>query len=57
MTYLCVFFWFQDVKELQLTENPDFKGKSDKKGDSMVDYQAAEFICSVTGIEMRGKYK
>ena len=47
----------QDVRELQLTENPDYMGTSDKKGDTSVDRRPAEFICPVTGIEMSGKYK
>lgn len=46
----------KDLKELQLSDNPDFKGTLDKKGDS-VDRQAAEYICPVTGIEMSGKHK
>ncbi|KAK2194171.1 hypothetical protein NP493_2g18025 [Ridgeia piscesae] len=46
----------KDIKELQLTDNPSYTSKADV-GDSYVDRQSSPYICSVTGLEMNGRYK
>ncbi|CAG2054017.1 unnamed protein product, partial [Timema podura] len=47
---------FQDVKDLQLTNNPSFK-PSAEKGDAYIDRQTSPYICPVIGLEMNGKFK
>ena len=61
--YFCQSIWMshiflinQDVKELQLTENSEYKVSADK-GDAYVDHSKAKYICPVTGIEMSGRYR
>ncbi|XP_043215613.1 replication termination factor 2-like [Amphibalanus amphitrite] len=46
----------KDVKVLNLSENTA-ASVGPSKGDSMVDEEASEYICNVTGLEMNGKYK
>ncbi|PRD34386.1 UNVERIFIED_CONTAM: Protein RTF2-like protein [Trichonephila clavipes] len=45
-----------DVKELNLTEKPDFQNKN-LKGDEYVDFNDSRYICPVTGLDMNGKQK
>ncbi|XP_048405999.1 replication termination factor 2 isoform X2 [Stegostoma tigrinum] len=48
----------QDVKELNLTDNPAWRGdKANAKGDKYEDLQGAAFICPVVGLEMNGRQK
>ncbi|XP_067904142.1 replication termination factor 2 [Heterodontus francisci] len=48
----------KDVKELNLTDNPAWKGdKANTKGDKYEDLQGAAFICPVVGLEMNGRQK
>ncbi|GCC37386.1 hypothetical protein chiPu_0015890 [Chiloscyllium punctatum] len=48
----------KDVKELNLTDNPAWKGdKVNTKGDKYEDLQGAAFICPVVGLEMNGRQK
>ncbi|XP_041483879.1 replication termination factor 2-like [Lytechinus variegatus] len=47
----------KDVKQLNLTDNPAYKGHKGDKGDGYVDRQTAPYICPVTGLEMNGKYR
>ncbi|XP_078411627.1 replication termination factor 2 [Cetorhinus maximus] len=48
----------KDVKELNLTDNPAWKGdKANTKGDKFEDLQRAVFICPVVGLEMNGRQK
>ena len=39
-----------------MTDNPSYTSKADV-GDSYVDRQSSPYICSVTGLEMNGRYK
>ncbi|KAF8782686.1 replication termination factor 2-like [Argiope bruennichi] len=45
-----------DVKELNLTEKPDFQQKN-PMGDEYVDLNNSQYICPVTGLDMNGKQK
>ncbi|GFR04937.1 replication termination factor 2 [Trichonephila clavata] len=45
-----------DVKELNLTEKPDFQNKN-LKGHEYVDFNDSRYICPVTGLDMNGKQK
>jgi hypothetical protein len=47
----------KDVKELQLTENPAFNVNHNDLGNEYLDVYSSPFICSLTGLEMNGKYK
>ena len=48
----------KDVKELNLTENPEWIKKSHvEKGDAYIDSHLSQYICPVVGIEMNGKTK
>ncbi|XP_072095158.1 replication termination factor 2 [Mobula birostris] len=48
----------KDVKELNLTNNPAWKGdKANTKGDKFEDLHCAAFICPVVGLEMNGRQK
>ncbi|XP_067856831.1 replication termination factor 2 [Heptranchias perlo] len=48
----------KDVKELNLTDNPAWKGdKANTKGDKYEDLHRAAFICPVVGLEMNGRQK
>ncbi|XP_017781388.1 PREDICTED: protein RTF2 homolog [Nicrophorus vespilloides] len=46
----------KDVKNLNLTPNPEFNANVDKKGNS-VDSRGAPYICPVIGLEMSGKFR
>ncbi|KAF5296647.1 hypothetical protein FQR65_LT10187 [Abscondita terminalis] len=46
----------KDVKNLNLTANPEYKPNDEKKGGSE-DARSAPYICPVTGMEMTGKYR
>ncbi|GBM86980.1 Protein RTF2 [Araneus ventricosus] len=45
-----------DVKELNLTEKPDFQQKN-PTGDEYIDLNNSQYICPVTGLDMNGKQK
>ncbi|XP_043944924.1 replication termination factor 2 [Protopterus annectens] len=48
----------KDVKELNLSDNPAWKGdKGDTKGDRYDDLHYTRFICPVVGVEMNGRHK
>ncbi|XP_078275379.1 replication termination factor 2 isoform X2 [Rhinoraja longicauda] len=48
----------KDVKELNLTNNPVWKGdNANTKGDKFEDLHRAAFICPVVGLEMNGRQK
>ena len=47
----------KDVKELQLTENSSFNADRSDLGTEYLDVYSSPFICSLTGLEMNGKYK
>ncbi|XP_055508031.1 replication termination factor 2 [Leucoraja erinacea] len=48
----------KDVKELNLTDNPVWKGdNANTKGDKFEDLHRAAFICPVVGLEMNGRQK
>ncbi|XP_050403770.1 replication termination factor 2 [Patella vulgata] len=47
----------RDLKELNLSENPAFKGIIAEKGDAYIDTQTSEYICPVVGTELSGKYR
>ncbi|XP_059388309.1 replication termination factor 2-like [Carassius carassius] len=48
----------KDVKELNLTDNPAWKGeRRNIKGDCFEDMHCSMFICPVVGLEMNGKHK
>uniref|UniRef100_UPI00398F17E5 replication termination factor 2 isoform X2 n=1 Tax=Pristiophorus japonicus TaxID=55135 RepID=UPI00398F17E5 len=48
----------KDVKELNLTDNPAWKGdKANTKGDKYEEMHRAAFICPVVGLEMNGRQK
>ncbi|CAF5072169.1 unnamed protein product, partial [Rotaria socialis] len=45
----------KDVKELQLTESPEFKSNHNDLGNEYLDVYSSPFICPLTGLEMNGK--
>lgn len=45
----------KDVKELNLTPNPEYK--EDDKKEGSLDHRAVPYICPVLGLEMNGKYR
>ncbi|XP_066522774.1 replication termination factor 2 [Hoplias malabaricus] len=48
----------KDVKELNLTDNPEWEGeRRNAKGDRYEDMHCSMFICPVVGLEMNGKHK
>ncbi|XP_054473194.1 replication termination factor 2 [Anoplopoma fimbria] len=48
----------KDIKELNLTDNPEWKGeRSNTKGDIYEDVHCGMFICPVVGLEMNGKHR
>jgi len=47
----------KDMKTLNLTKNPSFDISQVDKGNEYKDYNVAQFICPVVGIEMNGKYR
>ncbi|XP_034387706.1 replication termination factor 2 [Cyclopterus lumpus] len=48
----------KDIKELNLTDNPEWKGeRRNTKGDVYEDIQCGIFICPVVGLEMNGKHR
>lgn len=48
----------QDIKELNLTDNPAWEGeRRNTKGDRYEDMHCAMFICPVVGLEMNGKHR
>ncbi|KAL6112276.1 rtf2 [Pungitius sinensis] len=48
----------KDIKELNLTDNPEWKGeRSNTKGDIYEDMHCGMFICPVVGTEMNGKHR
>lgn len=51
-----IFYRFQDIKNLNLTPNPEYKDEAEK-GDNLSDRQAAPYICPISGLEMSGKFK
>lgn len=51
-----VLFFFQDIKDLSLSPNPEFISNPEK-GDGYIDRQTAPYICPVMGIEMNGYFK
>lgn len=46
----------RDVKDLQLTKNPEFKGGEDKK-EGTVDHRGSPYICPVLKLEMSGQFR
>nr|XP_023021105.1 protein RTF2 homolog [Leptinotarsa decemlineata] len=46
----------KDVKDLKLTENPEFM-KDEGKKDGSLDHRAAPYVCPVLGLEMSGKFR
>jgi hypothetical protein len=47
----------KDVKELDLTDNPSFKGKDPSVTDGKYeDVQGSPWICPLTGLEMNGRF-
>ncbi|CAG5116455.1 unnamed protein product [Candidula unifasciata] len=47
----------KDIKELNLTDNPESRSRDADKGDSFIDHNISDFICPVVGIEMNGNHK
>ncbi|XP_041836210.1 replication termination factor 2 [Melanotaenia boesemani] len=48
----------KDVKELNLTDNPEWEGeRRNTKGDRYEDIHCGMFICPVVGLEMNGKHR
>ncbi|XP_068568545.1 replication termination factor 2 [Cebidichthys violaceus] len=48
----------KDIKELNLTDNPEWKGeRRNTKGDIYEDMHCGMFICPVVGLEMNGKHR
>ncbi|CAL8339366.1 unnamed protein product [Lota lota] len=48
----------KDIKELNLTDNPEWEGEGrTSKGDRYEDMHCAMFICPVVGLEMSGKHR
>lgn len=58
--FFCMFidlFPMQDIKELNLTDNPEWEGeRRNAKGDRYEDH-CGMFICPVVGLEMNGKHR
>lgn len=57
--FLHAYFLFimQDIKELNLTDNPEWEGeRRNAKGDRYEDH-CGMFICPVVGLEMNGKHR
>ena len=55
---VCVCVIPQDIKELNLTDNPAWEGeRRNTKGDRYEDMHCAMFICPVVGLEMNGKHR
>uniref|UniRef100_A0A3Q1GDQ4 Replication termination factor 2 n=1 Tax=Acanthochromis polyacanthus TaxID=80966 RepID=A0A3Q1GDQ4_9TELE len=53
-----VLFFLQDIKELNLTDNPEWEGeRRNAKGDRYEDIHCGMFICPVVGLEMNGKHR
>ncbi len=51
-------FLLQDIKELNLTDNPEWEGeRRNAKGDRYEDIHCGMFICPVVGLEMNGKHR
>lgn len=51
-------FPLQDIKELNLTDNPEWEGeRRNTKGDRYEDFNCGMFICPVVGLEMNGKHR
>lgn len=47
----------QDIKELNLTDNPEWEGeRRNAKGDKYED-NCGMFICPVVGLEMNGRHR
>lgn len=46
----------KDVKDLKLTNNPEFT-KDEGKKEGAIDHRAAPYICPVLGLEMSGKFR
>lgn len=46
----------KDIKELKLTDNPDFKQLAEKGDGAFVDVCKARWICPVVGLEMNGRF-
>ena len=42
---------------MNLTDNPDYLGKTEKGDGSYIDTHHARYICPAVGIEMNGVYK
>lgn len=50
-------FPLKDIKELNLTDNPEWEGeRRNAKGDRYED-NCGMFICPVAGLEMNGKHR
>ncbi|KAH9498468.1 Replication termination factor 2 [Bulinus truncatus] len=47
----------KDIKQLNLTDNPEKRSKDADKGDGYTDPSVSEFICPVVGLEMSGTFK
>ncbi|XP_019952477.1 replication termination factor 2 [Paralichthys olivaceus] len=48
----------KDIKELNLTDNPEWEGeRRNAKGDRYEDINCGMFICPVVGLEMNGKHR
>ncbi|XP_005090121.1 replication termination factor 2 [Aplysia californica] len=47
----------KDIKELNLTDNPERRPNGAEKGDAFIDTSKSDFICPVVGLEMSGKYR
>ncbi|XP_075966627.1 replication termination factor 2 [Anarhichas minor] len=48
----------KDIKELNLTDNPEWKGeRCNTKGDVYEDMHGGMFICPVVGLEINGKHR
>ena len=45
----------QDIMELKLTPNPGYKPSD--KADVYNDVQAAKYVCSISNLEMSGRYR
>uniref|UniRef100_A0A0B6Y8H2 Replication termination factor 2 n=1 Tax=Arion vulgaris TaxID=1028688 RepID=A0A0B6Y8H2_9EUPU len=47
----------KDIKEMNLTDNPESRPKDADMGDRFIDHGISDYICPVVGLEMSGKYK
>ncbi|XP_059177793.1 replication termination factor 2-like [Physella acuta] len=47
----------KDIKELNLTDNPESKSRDPEKCDGYSDPSISDFICPVVGLEMSGTFK